>query len=178
MRSESPLPPLRCTLRFGDGARACWLIALFHGVWQGGAVAAQDISDLTLEQWLDLPIVSASKFAQKTSEVPSAVTVITRGDIQQYGWRTLAEALRSVRGFFIHGDRSYEYIGARVGAYGVINLTLLQSSPTDGWELSASVFNVLDRVYANPAAEDVSVPTRDRLVQNGRTFRIKAVHAF
>ncbi|HNH24649.1 MAG TPA: TonB-dependent receptor [Accumulibacter sp.] len=56
---------------------------------------------------------SASRFEQKVSKIASSVTVISREEIQQHGWRTLAQALRSVPGFYIHYDRNYDYIGAR-----------------------------------------------------------------
>lgn len=77
------------------------------------AVAGDELTELSLEQLMDVSIVSASRFTQKASEVASAVTVITRAEIQQYGWRNIAEALRSVPGFFIHNGRDYDYIGAR-----------------------------------------------------------------
>ncbi len=91
---------------------ACLVALMLAGARQSG-LAAQELTELSLEQLLDVPIVSASKFAQKTSEAPYTVTVITQDDIRQYGWRTLAEALRSVRGFYIHNDRGYDYVGVR-----------------------------------------------------------------
>jgi outer membrane receptor protein involved in Fe transport len=39
--------------------------------------------------------------------------VLTAADIRAYGWRTLAEALRSVRGLYLSYDRNYSYLGAR-----------------------------------------------------------------
>lgn len=94
--------------------RAIFFLAglLFAGVSQS-VFAARDLTELSLEQLLDVPIVSASRFSQKASEAPAAVTVITQDDIRQYGWRTLAEVLRSVRGFYIHSDRDYEFVGVR-----------------------------------------------------------------
>ena len=62
--------------------------------------------------------------------------------------------------------------------YGVVNLTLLRPMARDGWQLSASVFNLLDRKFADPAAPDLGVPMRDRFAQDGRTFRVKAVYRF
>jgi iron complex outermembrane receptor protein len=76
-------------------------------------IGAADLTDLTLEQLLDIPIYSASKFEQRASDSPAAVTVVTREDIRTYGWRTLSEVLRSVRGFYVHYDHAYEYVGIR-----------------------------------------------------------------
>src|SRR5262245_41497727 len=62
----------------------------------------------------DLPSVfGASKYEQKPSDAPASVSIITSEEIQRFGYRTLSEILRSVRGFFTTYDRNYSYIGAR-----------------------------------------------------------------
>jgi iron complex outermembrane receptor protein len=62
----------------------------------------------------DIPSVySASKYEQKISEAPSSVTIITSDEIKKYGYRTLADILRSVRGFYGYYDRNYIYLGVR-----------------------------------------------------------------
>ena len=92
----TPDPPHRPLCR-----RPVCLIALLLAMAQQGAQASQDLTDLPLEQLMneskliDASIVGASRFRQRVSTIPSAVTVISREDIQQYGWRTVAEALRS-----------------------------------------------------------------------------------
>jgi iron complex outermembrane receptor protein len=68
--------------------------------------------------------------------------------------------------------------GTSVPSYGVVNLTLLRPIAKDGWQLSASVFNLFDKKFSDPAAPDLGVPTRDRFEQDGRTFRVKAVYHF
>ena len=56
----------------------------------------------------DIPSVfGASKYEQKTTEAPASVTIITAGEIQKYGYQTLADILQSVRGFVIGNDRNY-----------------------------------------------------------------------
>ena len=63
-------------------------------------------------------ITGASRFEQSTSEAPASVSVVSRQDIDRYGWRTLAELLQSVRGFQVTSDRNYNYLSARGFGHG------------------------------------------------------------
>src|SRR5882672_11855263 len=72
---------------------------------------AKEASDLSLEDLANVEIYSASKHMQLTSQAPSSVTVITRDEIQNYGYRTLADILRSVPGLYITYDRHFSFIG-------------------------------------------------------------------
>lgn len=74
------------------------------------------IPDLTLEQLMEVKIATvngACKFEQKVTDAPASVTVITAEEIKLYGYRTLADILRSVRGFYTGYDRNYGYLGTR-----------------------------------------------------------------
>jgi outer membrane receptor for ferrienterochelin and colicins len=74
---------------------------------------SQNLSDMSLEQLSQMTIYSASKHEQSVSDAPSSVTVITADEIQRYGYRTLADILESVRGFYITSDRYQSYVGVR-----------------------------------------------------------------
>ncbi len=72
--------------------------------------------DLPIEELMQMEVdqvYTASKFKQKVSEAPSSVTIITAEDIKLYGYRTLADIMQSVRGFYISYDREYHYLGVR-----------------------------------------------------------------
>jgi outer membrane receptor for ferrienterochelin and colicins len=58
-------------------------------------------------------VYGASRFEQKVTEAPSTVSIVTSDDIKKYGYRNLADILRSQRGFFITYDRNYAFVGAR-----------------------------------------------------------------
>jgi len=99
--------PFMLKNRLTRGALAAALATLYCPAF------AQDLTNLPLEQLLTLDVYSASKFSQKASEAPSTVSVITAADIRAFGWRTLADVLRSMRGLYVNYDRSYSYLGAR-----------------------------------------------------------------
>src|SRR5512147_2724178 len=85
------------------------------GAFAGGDAAA-DLKQLSIEELMNIEvrtIYSASKFEQKVMEAPSSVSIVTSSEIKMYGYRTLADVLRSVRGFYVTNDRNYSYVGVR-----------------------------------------------------------------
>lgn len=74
---------------------------------------AKDLTDVSLEDLAKIQVYSASKHYETVSDAPSSVTVITAEQIQAYGYRTLADILRSVRGFDITYERNFSYAGVR-----------------------------------------------------------------
>jgi outer membrane cobalamin receptor len=85
-----------------------------------------DLNAMPIEQLLNVEVLTASKFPQKISEVPSSVSVITGDDIRRYGYRSLADILRSARGVYVTYDRNYSYVGTRgSGRPGDFNTRLL-----------------------------------------------------
>ncbi len=101
--------------------RVCRFTLLGVLVWTaaGGDLAAQDpgrIATMSLEDLMQLevePVVGAAGRVQPVTEAPSAVTIITAADIRRYGYRSLADILRLVRGLYVTDDRNYSYVGAR-----------------------------------------------------------------
>ena len=86
---------------------------LFAFAAQPGQAAPPELTELSLEQLLDVKISSASKFEQRVNAAPAAAQVISREDIKRHGWRTLTEALKSLPGIYAVNDRGYDYLGAR-----------------------------------------------------------------
>jgi outer membrane receptor for ferrienterochelin and colicins len=69
--------------------------------------------DVTLDSLLNIEVTTASKRWEKVVDAPASTTVITREDIRSFGYRTLADVLESVRGFYVSYDRNYTYAGTR-----------------------------------------------------------------
>lgn len=110
--------------------KACWqrqallraallLVLLWQAVPAGAASPSEQADDLLqapLEQLLEIEVekvYSASRFEQDVTEAPASVSIITSDDIKKSGYRTLAEILNGVRGFYTSNDRNYSYLGVR-----------------------------------------------------------------
>ena len=147
--SGSPIET-RNALPFGLGRRSAilaglLLMAILNAVDAYAAEdkpsgQADDLMNLPLEQLLNFEISAASRFAQKASDAPSAVTVVTAEDIRVYGYRTFADILKSIRGLYVTSDRNYNYLGvrgfARPGDYNTRVLMLV-----DGYRVSDNVYD-------------------------------------
>jgi iron complex outermembrane receptor protein len=77
----------------------------------GQEPALDDLADLKAA--LDRPIAAASKRLQSLKEAPADATVLTSLELQEMGYRTLADALEGVLGFRTNRDRAYAGLGVR-----------------------------------------------------------------
>ena len=132
------------SLRQYCAARRLLLLALLCVVPAAAQQAGPD--DLSKESMEDLvkmkvdSVYGATKFLQKTEDASSSVTVVTGEEIQKYGYRTLADVLQGVRGFYVINDRNYTYVGVRglslPGDYNARILFLL-----DGHRVNDNIFD-------------------------------------
>lgn len=89
-------------------------------------------------------VQAASRVAEAVEDAPSSVTIIPREELLAFGYPTIADALRGVRGMYVWNDRTYASIGARglgqLGSYSNRELVLADGHPTnDDWVGSAYV---------------------------------------
>lgn len=65
--------------------------------------------------------------------------------------------------------------GVDAAGYGILNLTLFSQNFVKNLEFSASLYNVFDRKYSDPASH---FHQQDTIEQDGRSFRVKLTYRF
>jgi len=135
---------------------------------------AKNLAELSLTELMDIPVYGASKYPQRRSEAPASVTTVTRKEIQRYGYRTLADILQSLPGFFVTDDRNYSYLGIRgfnrPGDYNTRFLLLL-----DGHRLNDPIYQMAPIGYDFPL--DVDLIERVEVLR-GPSFALYGSGAF
>jgi outer membrane receptor protein involved in Fe transport len=134
--------------------------------WQNGAMLRGSYSGQFLSQGGLRPDNAPAGLAQVNVGLP----------LGSDGWYAALE-LRGVAARKAASD------GADIGGYGIANFTLSWRPRSSAWDLSATVYNLFDKRYDDPAPSDpflvvTSGIVRERFAQDGRTFRLKAVARF
>jgi len=80
------------------GAFVVTLVALFADSLCGAQSKDRDLTELSLEDLMNVQVTSAAKREEKLSQTPAAIYVITGDDIRHSGVTTLADALRLAPG--------------------------------------------------------------------------------
>ena len=111
----------------------------------------------------EIPTVSgASKYEQRTTEAPSYISIVTADEIKRYGYRTLAEIVGSVAGFYSNYDRTYNYVGMRgisvPGDYNTRVLVLL-----NGHRINENIYDSAG--FGNDAIIDVDLIERVEVIR-------------
>ena len=79
-------------------------------------MAQQPLPELSLEELMRIDagrVFGASERIQPVTEAPASVSFITAEEIARYGYRTLADILRGVRGMYVTDDRNFSLLGTR-----------------------------------------------------------------
>ena len=83
--------------------------------WSAQVVLSKDGSEkLHAElKYAPPPVQAASKRLLSVDDAPASTTVLTREELQAFGYSSLVEALQAARGIFLTNDRQYEFLGIR-----------------------------------------------------------------
>jgi len=65
--------------------------------------------------------------------------------------------------------------GPDAAGYAIVNLTLFSQNIVKNLEVSASIYNLLDKTYFDPSSR---FHLQNAIQQDGRTFRVKLTYKF
>lgn len=97
-------------------SRAGAIVLMVMVALSSSARAQSALPDLSIEDLMKLDagqVFGASERLQPVTEAPASVSFITAEEIARYGYRTLADILRGVRGMYVTDDRNFSLIGTR-----------------------------------------------------------------
>jgi outer membrane receptor protein involved in Fe transport len=89
------------------------LVAVCATAQSGQPKTDEPLTELSIEQLMEVRVEAATLKKQSLSDAPADVSVITAAEIRRYGYRTLAEVLSNVRGFYTTQDGGFQYPGVR-----------------------------------------------------------------
>jgi len=113
----------------------------------GALATAPDspLLDLSFEDLLQFEISSAGKREEQLRDIPASVTILTRKEIERYGWVTFEELLANVPGLFIHNSLYDRRIGSRGTLGGAMQL-LVNGVPQHSTRQKQLVFSEIPLV--------------------------------
>lgn len=89
-----------------------------HGVlYAQDERASSELFEMSLEDLLNIEVSTAGKKAQSISEIPASIIIITRQDIETYGYHNIDDLLENIPGFYSLGN-SQAYGGTNYGVRG------------------------------------------------------------
>ena len=93
------------------------VILLFLGVCLSARAQQphKDLTDLSIEDLMNIKVTSASKKAENLSDAPAAIFVITGDDIRRGGFSSVPDALRMVPGLHVAQQSAHVWIVAARG---------------------------------------------------------------
>src|SRR5688572_16328654 len=79
---------------------------------QSGKIVAE-LSEISLDDLMPIRVITASRSEQILSRSTSVMSMITSGDIERRGFRTIYEVLATVPGFFASSQATWKLVGSR-----------------------------------------------------------------
>jgi outer membrane receptor for ferrienterochelin and colicin len=91
----------------------CLLAATRAFAGDGQTTPNRQVFDLSLEDLLQMKVITASRTEEELRRSTSVMSVITARDIERAGFRTLDDALARVPGFFPTSQATWKLVGTR-----------------------------------------------------------------
>lgn len=70
----------------------------------------KELFSLTLEELMNIKVITASKFVEDIKDIPASVVIVEREEIERLGYTTVQEILQSIPGLFMIDD--YYWLGS------------------------------------------------------------------
>jgi len=155
-------------------------------------IAQNNISDLSLEELMNVEVVTASKVSEKLKNAPATILVITAEQIEERGYRCLDDVLRDLPGFdLVHVNGTWPTIWAQRGSYGdenkrtlllidgIVENNLLEGSVLGGEQYSLHNVKQIEIMYgpgsalygANAFSGIINIITKDGDDVNGIEYK-------
>jgi iron complex outermembrane receptor protein len=88
-------------------------LCVFSSTAGARAVSDDEAMEMSLERLLSVEVLSTEQYVRQLSGAASAASVVTAADIREFGYRNLADILRSLPGLYVTYDRNYSYVASR-----------------------------------------------------------------
>ncbi len=112
---------------------------------QNDTTEQKNLLDFSIEELMEIEVVTVSKFKQSITDAPGAVTVISKAEIEKMGYRTLSDILLTLPGFSLIQNDDEQIIAVR-GIYGTTNQKFLVLR--DGHIINDFLFDRVDLGYS------------------------------
>jgi outer membrane receptor protein involved in Fe transport len=111
-------------------SRFLWVVCLFFAFAQIATTQTKEKKDpfeMSFEELMKVKIKTAGKTQEQIGNIPASVVLITRKDIETFGYTTLAEILENIPGLYATDDYSLSEanFGIRGFWYGEVNKNII-----------------------------------------------------
>jgi outer membrane receptor protein involved in Fe transport len=110
-----------------------------------------ELFKMSLKELLNVKVTTANRSPEKISDIPASVVLITREEIEAYGYKTLAEILENIPGLYNIDD--YGEYGANFGVRG-----FWSGVPNDNMIILVNGVHQVNDMWSNYPLSKIAVP--------------------
>ncbi len=104
---------------------------------------SEDLLEMSFIDLMDVEISSADKTAVPIRDIPASVTIVTRSEIEKYGYTTLPQILRNIPGLYMMDDTEQLHLGVRGNSGGGLQFLVngVAMHPSNAMKLTSTDIN-------------------------------------
>lgn len=111
----------------------------------------EELFKMSLEELMNVKVTTADKTAERIADIPASVVLITRQDIEMYGYKTLIEILENIPG--LYGINDYMKGGTNFGVRG-----FWSGHPNDNMIIMVNGVHQVYDILSNYPFNNIAVP--------------------